>query len=188
MESRKQRFDATHDVLPVIEDGVLQKVLGNAFGLFGVHIFTPSADIPDDGQLRAVVLPIQHGHEQRPQSSQEEAAKMPEQRGDQPRLRQNRLLFIAPDQNNIDRLQDQVRTLLAWQSIVSDYKNTAIVLDNLMARNAEESLSAARDVLKRSVQDTLRYMMVPLLACSKDGRPSDVRLLETRKLAGNAPA
>jgi len=33
-----------------------------------------------------------------------------------------------------------VRSLLAWQSIVTDYRETRIVLDNFMARNAETAL------------------------------------------------
>lgn len=188
MGSRKQRFDAMHDVLPVVRD-LVQKAVGNAYGLFsGVHVFIPSSDIPDDGGLRLVVLPMQYGHvTQGPSAAVNEAKNILKSRGEQPRQRQNRLIFLAPDQNNTDRLQDQVRTMLAWQSIVSDYKNTQLVLDNLMARNAEESLSQSRDILKRTVLDTFRYLLVPSVSIGRDDRPGEIAW-EAHRLATNTPS
>ena len=41
-------------------------------------------------------------------------------RGEQPRQKQNRLLFLAADAGALERLKDQARTYLAWASIVTD--------------------------------------------------------------------
>jgi hypothetical protein len=43
-------------------------------------------------------------------------------RGEAPRMNQNTLLFLAPDLQALVRLKDQVRTVLAWESIVKDVK------------------------------------------------------------------
>lgn len=186
MESRKQRFDAVHDVLPIIKD-LVQKAVGNAYGLFsGTHIFTPSSDIPDDSSLRLVVLPLQAGHvSSGPSKAETEAKNVLTKRGDQPRLRQNRLIFLAPDQNNTDRLQDLVRTQLSWQSIVNDYRNKALVLDNIVGHNAEEQLAQAKDALKRAVQDTYKWLLIPTQAVDVNSRPGPL-LWQAHKLASTA--
>ena len=44
-------------------------------------------------------------------------------RGDQPRQKQNRLIFLAPDYDVVSRLKEQARTFLAWKSIVTDIEN-----------------------------------------------------------------
>ncbi|MCB0808336.1 MAG: ATP-binding protein, partial [Flavobacteriales bacterium] len=188
MESRKQRFDAVHDILPVVKDK-LQAAIGNAYGLFtGTHVFTPSSDIMDDGQLRLVVLHPQHGHVSTgPSKALDEAQQILRLRGEQPRLYQNRLIFLAADQNTVERLYDQVRTMLAWKSIVTDYKDTRIVLDNLMARNADESFAQSRDALKRTVVDCFKYLLVPSQVLRGDDRPGDVQW-EAHRLSSTAPS
>lgn len=55
MAERKRRFQDKEDVFPAVRDR-LQR--GFASGIFGrTHVFTTSGDIPDDWQLRLVVLP-----------------------------------------------------------------------------------------------------------------------------------
>jgi len=186
MESRKQRFDVVHDVLPIIKD-LVQRSVGNAYGLFSsTHIFTPSSDIPDDSGLRLVVLPLQCGHvSSGPSKAEAEAKNVLHKRGDQPRLRQNRLIFLAPDQSNTDRLQDLVRTQLSWQSIVKDYHDRALVLDNLVGRNAEEQFAQAKDALKRAVLDTFKWLLVPTQAIDKDDRPGPLQW-QAHRLGSNA--
>jgi predicted AAA+ superfamily ATPase len=83
-------------------------------------------------------------------------------RGEQPRHQQNRLLFLAADYDSVSRLKDHVRTLLAWQSIVTDYRETRIVLDNLMARNAEKALSDAQEALPRMLRETYKWVLAPM--------------------------
>lgn len=55
MEDRKRRFDDARDVRGKIAEA-LKHGPRNAALFDGVHIFTPHADIPDDGALRLVVL------------------------------------------------------------------------------------------------------------------------------------
>jgi uncharacterized protein len=121
------------------------------------------ADVPDDWSLRFVVLPPDA-----PFSRQEERLWRPmaeallTRRGEQPRHQQNRLLFLAADYDSVSRLKDHMRTLLAWQSIVTDYRETRIVLDNLMARNAEKALSDAQETLPRMLRETYKWVLAPM--------------------------
>jgi hypothetical protein len=48
------------------------------------------------------------------------ATEILKNRGERPRFKQNRLIFLAADFNNLSRLIDHVRSKLAWESMVSD--------------------------------------------------------------------
>ena len=118
-----------------------------ASGVFGgIHVFTDSGDVPDDWALRLVVLPPDAAFSKSGQSlAIDRAAEILKKRGDQPRFKQNRLIFLAADYDSVSRLKDHVRSYLAWRSIVADYKDNRIVLDNLMAKQASASLEQAED-------------------------------------------
>ncbi len=161
MEERKKRFDEEEIITPAIQ-GQVKKALSK--GIFdGVHVFTKSDDVPDDSALRLVALPP-HAHFGRHdvQTATVCAAGYLKNRGDQPRHRQNRLIFLAPDAENVRLLTDHVRSMLAWKSIVDDYKDNRIVLDNLMAKNAENNLETARRTVARTVRETYRWVLVPM--------------------------
>ena len=161
MEERKRRFQDKDDVVPAIRERLEQSFATGVFG--GIHVFTPSSDVPDDWSLRLVVLPPDA-----PFSRQEARLWQPtadailKRRGDQPRHQQNRLLFLAADYDSVSRLKDQVRSLLAWQSIVTDYRETRIVLDNLMARNAETALAQAHAAVQRMIRETYKWVLAPM--------------------------
>jgi predicted AAA+ superfamily ATPase len=99
MESRKANLKDAEDVLPLLRERVGRVFTkGNHFA--GIHVFTPSADVPDEFGLgpRLVVLAAQ-----RQLPPQDDAAallaatEVLEKRGDVPRLKRNRLVFLAPD-------------------------------------------------------------------------------------------
>ena len=71
-------------------------------------------------------------------------------------------MFLAADSDSVSRLKDQVRSLLAWESIVNDYKENRITLDNLMAKNASASFDQARDGLKRMIRETYKWLLAPM--------------------------
>jgi hypothetical protein len=51
------------------------------------------------------------------------AGEILKKRGDQPRQKQNRLIFLAPDYDVSARLKEQARIYLAWKSIVDDIES-----------------------------------------------------------------
>lgn len=161
MEDRKKRFKDKEDVFPAIRKRVQESFASGVFG--GVHVFTESVDVPDDYQLRLVVLGPDYGYSKSgPSQAIGKAAEILKSRGEQPRQKQNRLVFLAADSDSVSRLKDQVRSLLAWESIVNDYKENRITLDNLMAKNASASFDQARDGLKRMIRETYKWLLAPM--------------------------
>lgn len=161
MGERKRRFDDKEHIFPTIRK-LLQGNLSQ--GVFaGIHISVPSSDIPDDGGLRLVAL-----SPDAPFSRQEERLWKPsveailKQRGDQPRQKQNRLLFLAADYDNLGRFKDQVRSVLAWESIVEDYGENRIILDNIMAQSAAKALLTAKATAQRMMRESYKWILAPM--------------------------
>lgn len=161
MEERKRRFQDKEDVLPTLQERVRKMFAQGTFG--GIHIFTPSGDVPDDWSLRLVVLPPDASYAKgNTGTARDRAVEIVRQRGEQPRQRQNRLIFIAADNDHVARLKDQVRMMLAWQSIVDDAREMKLVLDNLQIKNAQKSLDDAQQVVSRVARDTYRWLLAPM--------------------------
>lgn len=159
MEDRKRRFDLREDVYPFIKEKL--RFANGVFG--GVHVFTSSADVPDDWQLRLVVLPPEATFSKGAQSpALEAAAAILKSRGEQPRQKQNRLIFLAPDTDSISRLKDQVTSSLAWRSIVDDVKDGRLNLDGHQSKQASASLDQANEALGRMVRETFKWLLAPL--------------------------
>lgn len=159
MEDRKRRFNMREDVYPHIREK-----LRFAPGFFGgVHVFTGSGDVPDDWALRLVVLPPDATFGRSAQSPATDAAlAILKQRGEQPRQKQNRLIFLAPDADSVSRLKDQVCSVLAWQSIVVDVKEGRLNLDQHQAKQASNSVDQANDGLGRMVRETYKWLLAPM--------------------------
>lgn len=161
MEERKRRFQDKEDVFPAIRERVQRSFASGVFG--GIHVFTDSGDVPDDWAMRLVVLPPDAAFSKSGQSlGLERAAEILKKRGDQPRFKQNRLIFLAADYDSVSRLKDHVRSYLAWRSIVADYKDNRIVLDNLMAKQASASLEQAEDTVRRMIRETYKWLLAPM--------------------------
>ncbi|MBS0175039.1 MAG: ATP-binding protein [Nitrospira sp.] len=161
MEERKRRFQDKEDVFPAIRDRVQKTFASGVFG--GIHIFTASSDVPDDWQLRLVVLPPDAAFSRSGQSlAIERATEILKTRGDQPRFKQNRLIFLAADYDSVSRLKDQVRSTLAWQSIVGDIKEMKLNLDQFQSRQASKSLEDANEALRRMIRETYKWMVAPM--------------------------
>lgn len=166
MEDRKRRFQDKEEVIPAIRDRVQKSFASGIFA--GIHVFTPSADVPDDWQLRLVVLPPDANHSRSGRSlAIDHARDILKKRGDQPRFKQNRLIFLAPDYDNVARLRDLVRSMLAWQSIVADIKELKLNLDQYQARQASKSLEEANDTARRMVRETYKWLLAPV----QDAKP-----------------
>lgn len=161
MEERKRRFQDKEDVFPTVRERVQRGFASGVFG--GIHVFTDSGDVPDDWALRLVVLPPDAAFSKSGQSlAIDRATEILKKRGDQPRFKQNRLIFLAADYDSVSRLKDHVRSYLAWRSIVADYKDNRIVLDNLMAKQANTSLEQAEETVRRMIRETYKWLVAPM--------------------------
>ena len=171
MEERKRRFQDKEDVFPLIRDKLQKTFASGVFG--GIHIFTASGDVPDDWSLRLVVLPPDATFSRTAEGlAIGRAAEILKNRGDQPRQKQNRLIFMAADTDSVSRLKDQVRSVLAWQSIVSDVRDMRLNLDQLQSRQASVSLEDANEALARMIKETYKWLLAPMQEATpaKDGK------------------
>ena len=140
MEERKRHI-GDDEVVAEIKSALGRVLLPGIFE--GLHIFSQAADVPDEWGLRLVVLPPdaaygRNGHSQ----AQNTAEQILRKRGEQPRVKQNRLLFVAADGDQVMYLRETARTALAWRSIVSDIRDLRMNLDALQTRQAEQKPGA----------------------------------------------
>ncbi|HOJ05690.1 MAG TPA: DUF499 domain-containing protein [Bacteroidota bacterium] len=163
MESRKQRFRDEDDVFPLLQQRLASMLRGKGY-FDGVHVFTDAADIPDDtGAPRLVVLsPAAPYSKTATEVAERAAAAILRKRGQQPRQRQNRLLFLAPDYDMLGRCKEHCRGLLAWRSILDDIDNEHLVVDTVQIKQAKAAFKDAEQALGRFVQETWRWLLGPM--------------------------
>jgi predicted AAA+ superfamily ATPase len=169
MEERKRRFQDGQHIRPALKDRLQKLVSCSLFD--AVHVFVPGQDIADDTCLRLVVLPPEGAWAKTmPKPAQEAAGIILTRRGEQPRSRQNRLVFLAADFSTVGRLTEQVRTLLAWESIVKDAGEEKILLDQAQIRQVKKEAQDAEAALKRMIAEAWRWILAPVqLEDSKKG-------------------
>jgi predicted AAA+ superfamily ATPase len=174
MEERKRRFQDKEDVFPAIRDRVQRSFASGIFG--GIHVFTSSSDVPDDWHIRLVVLPPDAAFSRTGQNlATERATEILKNRGDQPRQKQNRLIFVAADYDSVSRLKDQVRSVLAWHTIVADIKDLKLNLDQFQARQANKGLEDANEALRRMIRETYKWLLAPVQIASPGKGISEIQ-------------
>lgn len=166
MEERKKRFDYD-EILPEVRSRMGRVVNKGCFG--GVHVFTPSADIPDDLDLRLCVLPPRAGHSKACNDAVKAAEAILKMRGSSPRLHQNRLIFLVPDASSVGRLMDHVRTFLAWKSIISDVEQSKLVLDVLQVKQAQSALESISSTVNRTISECYQWLLCPVQQPGRNG-------------------
>ena len=172
MEDRKRRF-SNQDVQDAIRQA-FSRLMGS-HSLDAVHIFVPSADIPDEWGLRLVILPPdQSWARSGPNPARDAAAAILKFRGEQPRQKQNRVLFLAADADQMMHLRDTVRVLLAWRSIEEDIRDARLNLDALQQRQANQSREQASETVFRLVREAYKCLLVPSQAIVKNGEVGSV--------------
>ena len=161
MEDRKRRYQDAHDVRPKLAEAVRKITAGSTF-FEGVHIFTPNADVPDDAGLRLVCLPPECFYSRsETRLACDEALSFIRSNGPKPRYRGNRLLFLAPDHAALARVNDAVRTALAWKSIVEDVELGRLNIDLVQKKQADKELKTAEEVLPKVARECYRWLLCP---------------------------
>jgi len=172
MESRKQHISEHDDLIPMLKERV-NRLFGRNHHFGGIHVFTPSEDVPDDygSGPRLVVLPPKAGYS-RTETNRAfgEAEKILRFRGDQPRQKQNRLIFLAPDFDVISRLKEHGRIFLAWRSIVTDIENGTLNHDLSHLNQAKRNREIAEQSLTQLIRETWKWLLAPVEDFVK-GRP-----------------
>jgi len=171
MEDRKRRFNDAQDIRPKLAEA-LRKITLSATFFEGIHIFTPHADVPDDAGLRLVCLPPEKFyHRSEPRLAFDEVLTFTRSNGPKPRYRGNRLIFLAPDHAALVRVNDCVRTALAWKSIVEDVEASRLNIDLVQKKQAEKELKTAEEVLPKVARECYRWLLCPSQASAASTLP-----------------
>ena len=133
-------------------------------GIFaGVHAAPPgSADVPDEPELRLVILGADAGWSSGGGAAVERASEILDRRGSAPRIWRNVLLFLAPEQRGVDAVRDAVRQLMAWESIAGDIESERLNVDLAQRRQALAARDQAEATLAVRLEDTWSRLVVPV--------------------------
>jgi len=99
----------------------LQKVIsGKNGGFAAVQVLRPGTEVPDAMQLRLVILPPGVPHTKQASEATNMASKIIRFRGSTHRQFQNCLIFLAADAGEVKDLQQQIRQIKGWQTILNE--------------------------------------------------------------------
>jgi predicted AAA+ superfamily ATPase len=122
-----------------------------------------SADVPDDLDARLVVLGIDQTYSKEAGNPAGTTTKaIFENRGNQPRLFRNTLVFLAADRTRLQDLDEAVRKYLAWESILNE-KET-LDLSPHQVKQAETQKTSADSSVTARLPETYQWLIVPTQA------------------------
>ena len=126
-----------------------------------VHPLPQSAhDVPDELEARLVVLGTDQAYSKDPGNpAQAAATAILESRGSAPRLYRNTLVFLAADKTRLQDLDEAVRRLLAWDSILAERETLDLTAHQV--KQAETQRDAASDTVTARLPETYQWLLVP---------------------------
>ena len=126
-----------------------------------VHACMKNGDIPDEREVRLVILGPEypHGKGHKDSSARNETQNILDHRGNTPRLYKNSLVFLASDAARLKDLLSAVRMSMAWKSIWDD--RVQLNLDQFQSRQAETKFKNAEDTVKARIPETYQWLLVP---------------------------
>lgn len=113
-----------------------------------VHCVPESSnDVPDDMEVRLVVLGPENPHTGKTSDSKArlETEKILNNRGSSPRIHKNMLVFLAPDKTRLSDLEQAIRNFLAWDSIWNEKE--ALNLDAFQSNQASTKRAQADEIV-----------------------------------------
>lgn len=138
----------------------------------GLHTCPSSSlDITDDQAVRLVILRPSDEY----RASQQDSNKAMEviidflnNRGTSPRIYRNMLAFIAPDQELMASLKQEVRRYLAWKSIRDDSED--LNLDAAQNRETDNNLRRSNDTVELRIKEAYCWLLIPYVDRNVDMR------------------
>jgi predicted AAA+ superfamily ATPase len=128
----------------------------------GLHICPGSSlDVPDEQVARLVILgPLHQYKASNPNNAAlATAQEFLQNRGHGPRQYRNMLAFVAPDQDTLAGLKQEVRRFLAWKSVREDRES--LNLDAAQIREADTSMERSNNTVDGRLQETYCWLLVP---------------------------
>ena len=139
MESRKQNINEQDELQPLLKERVT-RVFGKNHNFSGIHVFTASSDVPmimAQGYRGCIAVSGAYSRSETNQAF-DAADEVLKKRGEQPRQKQNRLIFLAADYDMVNRLKEQAN-IFAQRSIVSDIETGSLIQDLSHLNQAKEA-------------------------------------------------
>lgn len=130
----------------------------------GIHVCpATSGDVPDDQAVRLVILRTRDTYRRNYENSNAKRAveDILNNRGTSPRVFRNMLAFVAPDQDKLGALQQEVKRFIAWTSIMSDKED--LNLDGQQVRETQNNLNRSNDTVELRLKETYCWLMVPFI-------------------------
>lgn len=130
----------------------------------GIHVCPASAgDVPDDQAVRLVILRMKDTYRRNYDSSNAMRAveNILNNRGTSPRIFRNMLAFVAPDQDKLGALQQEVKRYIAWTSIMSDKDD--LNLDGQQIRETQNNLNRCNTSVEQKLKETYCWLIVPYI-------------------------
>ena len=118
-------------------------------------------DVPDDPEVRLVVLGPEHPHSGKSADSPARVAarQFLDKRATGDRFHRNMLVFLAADRGRLQELRQAVRQHLAWSSIEAE-KET-LNLDNFLRRQAETKRDQFDTAVGQRIGETYAWVLTP---------------------------
>lgn len=130
----------------------------------GVHVCPSSSlDVTDDQAVRLVILRPTDDYKANQKDNRANAAieDILNNRGAAPRIYRNMLAFIAPDQELMASLKQEVRRCLAWRSIKEDSED--LNLDAAQNRETENNLRRSNETVELRIKEAYCWLLVPYI-------------------------
>ena len=178
MEDRLDWFSTSEHLIPEMQKRLRTLIAKGPFA--GVHVFTSHADVPDDTSTRLVVLSPIDSHKRKDKKSNaiKTAQTIKEQRGQQPRLNQNQVIFLAADGDMLGNLISHTKRFLAWDSIVNDI--AILNLDQYQTKEAKQNRADASGGLDAALKEAYRWIIAPAQEVQSNGNVSELFWEEQR--------
>src|SRR5690606_25497133 len=131
--------------------------------------------------VRLVILGPEYVHVRRGAitPAQQEATRILQHRGNAPRIYQNMLVFLAPDQSRLVDLEEAIRSYMAWKSIHEEKEQ--LNLDAFQSNQARTKYEDTDRTVAARILETYIWLLAPL---QSDPGDSSSLLLEERRLQG----
>lgn len=122
-----------------------------------------SSEVSDDQDIGLVILKCKDAYKANtPNDLAIQAAEnILNTRGSTPRIYRNMLVFVAPDQNTINVLRQEVRRYLAWLSIRDD--KDILNLDAAQNRETENNLNRSNTQIEAQIREVFCHLLVPYI-------------------------
>ena len=145
------------------EDELIRRIRDRCDHLIALACPDDSSEVPDLDQLQLVILKPSDPYHQNPNSNKaiEAAREIIATFGDEPREHRNALLFLAANTDQRQRLDESIRTLLAWQSVLHGEKRFE-QLSEPRLQEAHEGINNAEHDLDQMLQRSYNRVGVPI--------------------------